>query len=30
LRHRGLPIIGIGVSFQTEVKGISKHKLQLL
>jgi PD-(D/E)XK nuclease superfamily len=30
LRHRGLPIIGIGVSFQTDVKGISKHKPQLL
>jgi hypothetical protein len=30
LRHRGLPIIGIGVSFQTDVKGISKHKTQLL
>ncbi|MEO0042074.1 MAG: hypothetical protein RL329_1522 [Bacteroidota bacterium] len=30
LRHRGLPIVGIGVSFQTDVKGISKHKPQLL
>jgi hypothetical protein len=30
LRHRGLPITGIGVSFQTAVKGISEYKPQLL
>ncbi len=30
LRHRGLPITGIGVSFLTTVKGISDYKPQLL
>jgi hypothetical protein len=30
LRHRNLPIIGIGVSFQTAQKGISDHRVQLL
>jgi hypothetical protein len=30
LRHRNLPIIGIGVSFQTAQKGISDHRIKLL
>jgi hypothetical protein len=30
LRHRNLPIIGIGVSFQTAQKGISDHRIRLL
>jgi hypothetical protein len=30
LRHRNLPIIGIGVSFQTAQKGISDHRVKLL
>jgi Predicted AAA-ATPase/PD-(D/E)XK nuclease superfamily len=30
LRYRNLPIIGIGVSFQTSFKGISNHEVKLL
>jgi Predicted AAA-ATPase/PD-(D/E)XK nuclease superfamily len=30
LRYRNLPIIGIGVSFQSSFKGISKHEIKVL
>jgi hypothetical protein len=30
LRHRNLPIIGIGVSFQSSFKGISDHEIKVL
>jgi predicted type IV restriction endonuclease len=30
LRHRHLPIVGIGVSFQTSFKGISDYQTKLL
>jgi hypothetical protein len=30
LRYRNLPIVGIGVSFQTNFKGISNHEIKIL
>jgi Predicted AAA-ATPase/PD-(D/E)XK nuclease superfamily len=30
LRYRNLPIVGIGVSFQTNVKGISDHEIKVI
>jgi hypothetical protein len=30
LRHRQLPIVGVGVSFLKTIKGIADHKVELL